>query len=400
MAGTIVIYLDHYSRLNFFVRIVDSFPEKKFLFITAKWSIVIWLKNKGHKALLITRSKTPCCIDYPNLEKSHCVASGKVSLDYAETVFQCIFSALLELGKIYTIERFLLWNGLNVAGMAVTSFAKSKGIRCVYFELSNVCNTIMADFEGCNAYSSIYNTPSILDQYPTLSDEEKDVWLSGWRQSKLARLPQAKGLGKINKWAFLDRIGYIFLGALKEDLTLFSKQLSCIVRQKYMARFVSNHFPYLEFDGTPYIFLPLQVSTDTQVLIHSDYDNFDLLEFAYQHSLSEHLKLVVKIHPAESNLEHIQKIQTWACSHDIEIVQNNTIELIQFAECVIVNNSTVGLEARLMKKKVIVLGRAVYSNLNQEQLFKFVKYHLIQDSYFSTHPKISDSAKKQIGLYF
>jgi capsule polysaccharide modification protein KpsS len=114
-----------------------------------------------------------------------------------------------------------------------------------------------------------------------------------------------------------------------------------------------------------YIFIPLQVNTDTQVLIHSDFQ--DIQEFiskvekdfyALDSTIKNDLHLVFKIHPMEKG---IIKYQFDSRSF---VINNDTNTLIQNSEFVITINSTVGFEALQQYKKVIVLGEAFYKISN------------------------------------
>ncbi|MNP77922.1 Capsule polysaccharide biosynthesis protein [compost metagenome] len=62
--------------------------------------------------------------------------------------------------------------------------------------------------------------------------------------------------------------------------------------------------------------------------------------------------------------------------YGFKITQENTLDLIKASTRVITINSTVGLEAKLYRKRVEVLGRAFYAHFSHEQLKKYLHRYL------------------------
>lgn len=110
-----------------------------------------------------------------------------------------------------------------------------------------------------------------------------------------------------------------------------------------------------------YIFVPMQVPSDMQILVHSPWIRNMVHLYETLFALAERhpeRHFVVKEHPSfplsiRSHIVPHQRIQF--ANH------NDTRELIEGAEAVITVNSTVGLEAILLGKKVITLGDAPYN---------------------------------------
>ena len=111
-----------------------------------------------------------------------------------------------------------------------------------------------------------------------------------------------------------------------------------------------------------FIFLPLQVHDDVQVLVHSPlvWDMRELVKVCLG-ALPPGYSLVVKEHPAE--------VGRYSFSTDAEISQAeklillpkaNVYALIRKAEAVVTLNSTVGVEALTFYKPVVTLGNALY----------------------------------------
>jgi capsular polysaccharide export protein len=115
-----------------------------------------------------------------------------------------------------------------------------------------------------------------------------------------------------------------------------------------------------------YIFVPLQVDSDTQILLQSPWIKnmrhfFRLMVRSFRQLEDPQLHLIFKEHPtSESRYPDLHR-KTDKASR-IHIVNNYlTQELIEHAECVVTINSSVGIESLLFDRPVIVTGRALYN---------------------------------------
>lgn len=109
-----------------------------------------------------------------------------------------------------------------------------------------------------------------------------------------------------------------------------------------------------------YIFVPFQVPSDMQVLVHSPWIK-TMVEF-YQvigrlADKRPEATFVIKEHPSFP-----LSIRGQVKAHDRILFANHneTRSLIEGADAVVVMNSTVGIESLLLRKKVITLGNAPY----------------------------------------
>ncbi|VFN01211.1 MAG: capsular polysaccharide export protein [Candidatus Kentron sp. G] len=115
-----------------------------------------------------------------------------------------------------------------------------------------------------------------------------------------------------------------------------------------------------------YIFVPFQVDSDSQIIRHSPMLNnmselFDLIHAELDNVIKYNIKFVLKEHPnSRNNYERLHKK-----SKDIIFINElTTEELIKDSLGVITINSTVGLEAFMLGKSVLILGRAFYDFLH------------------------------------
>ncbi|WP_018984347.1 capsular polysaccharide export protein, LipB/KpsS family [Salinimonas chungwhensis] len=200
-----------------------------------------------------------------------------------------------------------VWNGQKLPSSAIAEAAKILGKEIVYFENGLLPHTTTCDWSGVNCLNSL---PRIGEFYLQFYDQKP------LPQELVARKP---------------------------------------VRDKAEG---------LSSDSLPkrYIFVPFQVETDSQIISNSPWiRNMRQLYWHISNVLEQvndpHLYVVIKEHPSEpvrhDNLHHQNKRILFAN-------QCNTQKLIEQACAVMTINSTVGLEALLLGKPVIVLGKACY----------------------------------------
>jgi capsular polysaccharide export protein len=133
----------------------------------------------------------------------------------------------------------------------------------------------------------------------------------------------------------------------------------------------------------------MQVSSDSNLLLFSDYDNLAALNFAQAQAHDLNRKLVVKPHPAEPNPRLLDEIEALCTQRGHLWTGYYTSYLVSNADRVITINSTVGLEAILLDKPVVILGRSLYQNFSKSRAFAFLLRYLID-----VRPHDSDPASQ------
>nr|WP_269781087.1 hypothetical protein [Photobacterium carnosum] len=276
--------------------------------------------------------------------------------------------------KVKKIDYLFVWNGSGTVGKAFKASSEKLNIPILYFEISNLPNSLFVDPEGVNAKSSIYKSEDKIDLYRIPTSFDFDEWLIKYEESKSKPLPQAKNKGKWNFLYLIDTAWSYSIG-LKE--VIINKKINGITKQK-------NICPVVEKMGNlsdDYILLPLQVSSDSQLLLNSDYKNEDMIKIAIAQAKINQVKLFIKIHPAENDYSYLEG----EYDNFVTFVVNPTVDLIKHSQLVIVNNSTVGLEAMIYGKKVQVYGLCIYKNFNNERLHKYISSYLVNGiDYFSS----------------
>lgn len=207
-------------------------------------------------------------------------------------------------------------------------------------------DTTTIEFEGVNGYSSL---PKDKEFYK--SHEIKEKKLRNYKVSKITNL-------QVNMrfvfFILLNKLGRIFglNSSVKNRGYSLVKYAELFIKQKFGKK-ISQDIKL----PTKYIFAPLQVNTDTQLLIHSDFKDMQefisLVEREF-YSLKSNIGLVFKIHPMEKGI-----VEYKFDSRSL-VVDSDTNELVKNSECVVTINSTVGFEAIENHKKVLVLGEAFF----------------------------------------
>lgn len=204
-----------------------------------------------------------------------------------------------------------IWNGHRLPEMAIKAAAEGLNIKIAHFENGLLPDTTVIDFNGVNAFSSIPKDKEFFEEY------SKNIELNDeYKKPLLARSAHKK----------------------RKDLL----------------------FEQFDFD-CEYIFVPFQVNFDSQVIINSPWVNsmeqlYKVIVNAVDQIQDKKLLFVVKEHPSDA-----RSYTEFHCLHDrIKFVDENTEKLIENAKAVITLNSSVGIEAAMMDKGVIVLGNACY----------------------------------------
>ena len=203
-----------------------------------------------------------------------------------------------------------IWNGHRLPEQAIKVLAEKLNIPVVHFENGLLPDTTTFDFSGVNATNSLPREASFYREYE-------------------------------NKNIIIDR-----------DL---------VVRKFHRAK--TSHAKNKTFYATlpdKYIFVPFQVKFDSQILLNSKNiktmtDLYQWIQLAEKNS-DQLLKFVIKEHPSDPH----KYTELYNKNPNIIFSNRDTKELIEKADAVITVNSSVGLEAILLHKRVIVLGEACY----------------------------------------
>lgn len=254
-------------------------------------------------------------------------------------IYLYILLQLMNKPELNGLRKMILCSGNGLAEQPAALFCQQRNITTRFVELSNFPNKVFVDPAGSNARSALALNPKCLDALPDVPEDFHTQWMIGYEAEKRQPPLQARN-------------------------NPCEKLIAEISQDRVLGRQRS------------FIFLPLQVSYDTQLWLNADLRNEEAIRHASRLARQEKRDLVVKLHPAETEPSELVNIAKLQQRYKFKVTQENTLDLIKASSRVITINSTVGLEAKLYHKPVEVLGRAFYQNFSHEQLKKYLHRYL------------------------
>lgn len=219
----------------------------------------------------------------------------------------------------------------------------------IYFIEQGPFNSTFFDSKGVNANASIRNLS--LKSEKQLSNQETAAissFIKSPPHKPYKRSPLYRGIDYITSKLFRNSF------FMPPDIK-FIDALSLLKNKKNKTSLVS-------YDSQKNTFLLLlQVPSDVNMVYHSPYFNnhYDLVKSIHK-NLPENSQLVIREHPV-----HFSKYE----KEMYDYIQKNNILIDNYSplyvslkksDVIIVNNSTVGIEAIALKKTIVVLGNAYY----------------------------------------
>ena len=351
----IITYVDEITKFYFFSRFDFIFRKKGFRLCIMTNRISIWLQclRKSIKCQLIFTTNKNHLEYTANFQPLEYLGSF---LDLADTIrlYNSTYNECIKLNDKNSIQFSFIFGGISAPTIALKDFSDKFNIGKIFFELSNIPGKIFVDSEGTNAHSLLYNNPLTLDLTPEVEEEEYIKWKKKYIEIRGGNYIPAQAQNK-NRFYYgyiFDVIGFKLLKIpSEEDTNILQK-----IKQKFGVKFSKIKYDSLNIEEK-FVFFPLQVSHDSQLLIHSSYDNRLGILKAIEIAENMKLELVVKIHPAETSLENIESILKMQEKLGFKIVESNAFDLIRSAELVVTINSSAGLEALILEKSVVGAGR-------------------------------------------
>ncbi len=372
-----VILVDNHNRRDFFERFTKALISNghDVTFITFRLSVFLLLRVKFKNVYLAKPTNKRYQF---NVNRSIEFLTKNLSESECLKLYSSIFSSLEKMGLLFKFEGAFIWNGTNVSGIAVGDWCKKNSITCCYLEISNLPGRLFADSCGVNANSSIFRNVELLDRYSddiSLYEDWRSEFLK--YKEKNISIPQVKALHSLNYWAFFDRIFSLFW--IPYDGVPFIKKIS----NKLLLRRPSYKYS-LELPTGDFVFFPLQVSSDSQILINSDIGLVDAILLANEYAIEKNCSLVIKPHPAENNPTFIKKLNQLSHFYSFFLVNAGTFELLSKCKLAITINSSVGLESLIIGKDVTFLGRSFFRYFDDIRLRKYILSYLFMIDYFGS----------------
>jgi capsular polysaccharide export protein len=376
----IIVYISAVEKLNFFLRFYTSASMCGYDYKVVTHSASIKLKYP--KAILISCPK--------RLVVSSVVArlvrdslEGKaentvVDGARAEGAYQNLRDLMRTFSLHYNNVLCFLWNGSTLMESIAAEVANENGIERRFFEIGNFPGKIFVDPSGVNCKASIsdilYFRFHYLSDFTVAMGEE---WLQKYRANAHSNhtVKQARNINKINGLYLVDWIWSMFFKPVVSQEPLLKK-----IYGKYKRRFsLLSADTVKEID---YIFYPCQVSSDSQLILNSDIGNIDALKLVAEKALVQKRSVVVKLHPAEPDVNAIHEIVDFCKLHGIFISDRSVPELLINASEVFTINSTVGLQSILFERPLTILGDTLYKEYSLNDLLGYILEYLLCIDYF------------------
>lgn len=265
------------------------------------------------------------------------------------------------------IDIICLFNGYHWIDQISKHIAKKRGLKVFHFEDGLFRPyTVTCDTNGINAEASVPKDPGFYDSIE-MKEERLEKYLFEPEDERLKQV----GKEKLMKVALVK--AFSMIGNLFRIHPNFYAHITLWQAIKYF--FLKKYFSLRKDDAIQlpeeYIFLPFQVARDTQILYNSKHiktmpELLDLVYDAitlYNEKYTKKLKIVVKEHPEDLSRNNYRALKKKYKNNKnvIFIKKFNIGQLISNALAVITINSTVGIEALTMGKRVITLGEANYN---------------------------------------
>ena len=364
----IAFLIEGYYYARFFVRLVKALPEKDkntVVFFARDVETCEFVKQQLPQCQVI---QIPMLTDVPSehqfleskpLLRERLSQSIDSCFEYAigggprEICWQVFLSCFAFFNQFNNseISRFVMCSGCGIGAKAAKVACDLHTIPMQFVELSNLPNKVFTDPKGTNASSQLSMTPEMLHHYPSVDESFHMEWMSQYHRFKSQPPRQAQGN------PFVDAI----------SACSSARVLDC---------------------DLPYLFVPLQVSNDAQLWLYSRYKNEDVIRYALQLAETSGHRVVVKIHPAESQLSEIKHISNLQKTLGFMLSNEQTTDLIAQSDGVVTINSTVGLEGLLHHKPVIAIGDCFYKTFDHEMLKKYIHHYLFNGIDFFSEDRI------------
>jgi len=377
-----LILIDSIDRFRFFKRFITPLHTMgtPAHFITSIPSIKQKTKNLPCKVTLCKRSKKESEFD---CNRSCEYLAGSIGKDLTKEIYASYFEASKSIIKTSKIHHCLIWNGGRTQSLGTSDACRNEGIAITFLELANLPGKIFADPKGVSSHSEIFQNLKILNENKESNIEEYDAWLNKYKQeiTKIKKPKQVK-IAKSYRLEYIpDQIHTIFSG-IQQTTDLKTSIIDLLKRVLPAPKIPPNK---LSLEKTEYTFFPMQLQSDSQLTLHSQVGNFEAIKYILNYTTKHNTKLVVKLHPAETDRATINHIKELQDKHKIIISDAHSITLIKHAKDIIVINSTVGLEATLMDKRPIeYLGKSIFKKMEGETLRQYILSYLIDVDYFSS----------------
>lgn len=367
-----VLTLEYYADFSRFFSLIENECQKidsdaKFLHVTLYLSGAIYsiLHNKNNIYLPFVKNTTnPFSVtdSMENFIKYHMVLNS-ISIDKEKLLNLATryYHALINIINEFKPDLIISSGDSRLAGEILKYIADLNKIKIVYFEQAPLGRTIL-DSKGVNANASFRSL--------NISN------LANTKGRCYSPIVDEKYVG-YKKYRFLDLLIEKLVPSFQSEDKLRPKRKK--ISNKYYEKLIAhNSIHKLKYEKNDNIIflLILQVPDDVNMIYHSPYFNkhSDIIK-SLSHALPEKSVLVVREHPLYKQLYEEDVYELISKDSRLYIDDSRSLNnSIDNSDVVIVNNSTVGIEALERGKSLVVLGNAYYDL--DDICYKYKGYNL------------------------
>ena len=393
---TTVCLVDFLQSGKFFLRLAKVDLKRKYIFITHLPSVWFACLREGVTCKLISNFFGSRDYIDLNLDETRELQCGILNIAKADSMAARYLYTLQQLHQEFIIRNLLIWNGQTIVGKIAKHCNEVFGLKTLFFEISNVPGKIVVDPNGVNSESKLYaNLQKGLKLPPCNNIADYLSWKREYIGSKSHNniVPQAINKNRLNFYLVCDYVYALTIGYQHYSKRSFDNKNPI---KKFIQKF-STKKPKIKFINdlgniTNFDFYPGQVHDDTQLLLNSKIGNIQAIKRILK---TTSLCVFVKPHPAGSADEY-EEFNDPIFAGRVIFTNANTFELIMKANEVYTINSTVGLEALIIGKKVTFFGKSLYKEIKPSDLPWFIKNYLIDVDFFSDEKGITFDDVKAI----
>ena len=354
--------------------------------------IYLFLKYKKKNVFIVKKETGKVSSKEKDWHENFSVITGRLSKSEAKDVYDSVKENLKtrSLKKMWNI--IIIPSGRLINHIALKDFAIENKIKCLFVGYGNIPGRTFVDPKGTDKDSALYENIEILDEL-SVNKETYEVW----RESYIKQKMLSHKIGQARQLTFgfkVKKLVQIFSCYIERLLTL-------AVENSYHWKDFKNFFRekpsffYDEILPEKFVFFPMQVSTDAQIVLNYSKKNV-LAGLIDAHAKAEKkgYALVVNLHPAEIDQKIIEDLLRLKIDLGFYLSCENTFKLIEKSQEVVVINSTVGLESKILRKPVTFLGETMYKHFTEKQCASYVMKYLLHIDYFEKDV-IADTTVKE-----
>jgi len=282
------------------------------------------------------------------------------------------------------VDLIIVWGGIRSYSCIPSAIAKKNNIKCIFIEKGLFPFTLQVDSQGVNGFGKLkeeFASHNDLEEFNPIEFYQsliKEKWFSS----------QPLDTIKIK-----TKLEYFFKQFAFDELfiKLYHKYFETILFRKFIYKknweVTDPVRASKNVEESGYIFIPFQVYDDSQLLVQDNWirNNITLVKSVIKslHNLGIKKKIIIKEHPREFRKINYQEILK---DNDVYFSNAGTIDLIFGSKLVVTINSTVGFEALVFCKPVLITGSALYESLpyitkvnSQNELTLNLKKYLFSD---------------------